>query len=101
MKNPLKLNFDLNQPNELTTDEFQRYSRQMSVAEIGYDGQKKLKATSVLVIGAGGIGSSVLMYTSGMGIGKIGIVDNDTVDKSNLHRQVIHNNENQGMSKVI
>ena len=100
MEAPIKLNFELGNDNELSIDEFQRYTRQMALAEIGYDGQKKLKAVSVLVIGAGGIGSAVLMYLSGLGVGKIGIVDNDSVDKSNLHRQVIHNDNGQGKSKV-
>ena len=100
MENLLKLNFELGQESELTADEFQRYSRQMALAEIGYVGQKRLKSTSVLVVGAGGIGSATLMYLAGMGVGRIGVVDDDKVDKTNLHRQVIHNNTSEGVSKV-
>lgn len=100
MQDLVKLNFELGQDAELTVDEFQRYSRQMGLGEIGYDGQKRLKATSVLVVGAGGIGSAVLMYIAGLGVGQIGIVDDDKVDKTNLHRQVVHNDTSQGLSKV-
>jgi len=59
--------------------------------EIGHEGQKKLKASRILIIGAGGLGSPAALYLSGAGVGTIGIVDADKVDESNLHRQVIHN----------
>ena len=72
----------------------------MLLKEIGLKGQATLKRARVLVVGAGGIGSSLLMYLSGMGVGEIGIVDNDVVDASNLHRQVIHNSNGVGISKV-
>lgn len=72
----------------------------MILSEIGFKGQAKLKNTKVLVIGAGGIGSSVLMYLSSMGIGVIGIVDSDNVDTSNLHRQVIHATKDQNKPKI-
>lgn len=72
----------------------------MILSEIGFKGQAKLKNTKVLVIGAGGIGSSVLMYLSSMGIGVIGIVDSDNVDNSNLHRQVIHATKDQNKPKI-
>lgn len=62
----------------------------MLILEIGLKGQLKLKEAKILVIGAGGIGSSLLMYLAGMGVGNIGIVDDDVVERSNLHRQVIH-----------
>lgn len=75
---------------EINNDELERYGRQMLLKEIGLETQMKLKTSSVLVIGAGGIGSSVLMYLSGLGVGKIGIIDDDIVHPSNLHRQVIH-----------
>lgn len=100
MSTPIRLNFTLDGPNDLSVDEFSRYTRQMSLAEIGYAGQKKLRDASVLVVGAGGIGSSALMYVAGLGVGRIGIVDDDAVDKSNLHRQVIHSDERQGVAKV-
>lgn len=81
-------------------EEYRRYGRQMIVPGFGsLAAQKKLKDASVLVVGAGGLGCPALLYLGGAGIGKIGIVDNDTVDISNLHRQVLHTTENVGMLK--
>jgi molybdopterin/thiamine biosynthesis adenylyltransferase len=77
-----------------------RYTRQMLLGNIGFHGQVKIKNARVLVIGAGGIGSSVLMSLAGMGVGCIGIVENDVVEKSNLHRQTIHTVKNIGISKA-
>lgn len=68
--------------------------------EIGHEGQLKLKAARVLIIGAGGLGSPAALYLSGAGVGTIGIVDADKVDESNLHRQVIHNSAWVGKPKV-
>ena len=68
--------------------------------DIGLEGQKKLKAAKVLMIGAGGLGSPAALYLSGAGIGTLGLVDADYVDESNLHRQVIHTEDRLGMSKV-
>lgn len=78
-----------------------RYSRQMLLEEIGLEGQKKLANARVLVIGAGGIGSSLLLYIAASGVGTIGIVDDDIVDISNLHRQVIHCEQEKGNLKVL
>lgn len=84
----------------LSNDERQRYSRQILLDDFSIEKQLKLKQAKVLVIGAGGLGSSCLMYLSGAGIGTIGIVDNDTVDITNLHRQVIHGTASIGINKA-
>ena len=76
-----------------------RYSRHLLLSEIGLEGQQKLKDSSVLVVGAGGLGSPVLMYLASAGIGKIGIADFDRVDESNLHRQIIHKSSSVGKLK--
>lgn len=96
----MKLNVEDSTTNPLSNDEMGRYTRQMLLGEIGLAGQAKVKAAKVLVIGAGGIGSSLLMYLAGMGVGTIGIVDGDVVEASNLHRQVIHNTDRVGMAKA-
>lgn len=84
----------------LSLDEFKRYGRQMIVPEFGsLPSQKKLKTAKVLIIGAGGLGCPALLYLAGSGIGQIGIVDDDIVDTSNLHRQVLHSTETVGMLK--
>ncbi len=74
----------------LTDDEKKRYSRQILLEEIGEPGQEKLKAARILVAGAGGIGSAVLNCLAAAGIGRIRIVDCDTVEMSNLNRQILH-----------
>ena len=84
----------------LTTDEKERYQKHLTLKEIGYEGQLSLKNSSVLCIGAGGLGSSVLLYLAATGIGKIGIVDNDHVEKSNLQRQIIHETNTIGNLKI-
>ena len=76
--------------NFLNADEQERYQKQLTLKEIGTEGQLKLKNSSVLCIGAGGLGSSALIYLAAAGIGTIGIVDNDHVEKSNLQRQIVH-----------
>lgn len=81
-------------------DEILRYSRHFSVARIGIEGQKKLKNSSVLLIGAGGIGSPAALYLTAMGIGRLGIVDHDTVDISNLQRQILYSHKDCGDTKV-
>jgi len=86
--------------NFLTTDEQERYQKHLTLEEIGYEGQLSLKNSSVLCIGAGGLGSSVLLYLAAAGIGKIGIVDNDYVEKSNLQRQIIHETNTIGSLKI-
>ncbi|RMF28228.1 MAG: molybdopterin-synthase adenylyltransferase MoeB, partial [Cyanobacteria bacterium J083] len=73
-----------------TKDEYQRYSRHIILPEVGLEGQKRLKAASILCIGTGGLGSPLLLYLAAAGIGRLGIVDFDVVDHSNLQRQIIH-----------
>jgi adenylyltransferase/sulfurtransferase len=85
---------------ELTHEEIKRYSRHLLIPEVGLEGQKKLKASSVLVVGTGGLGSPVSMYLAAAGIGKIGLVDYDVVDYSNLQRQIIHGSSTLGKLKV-
>jgi len=75
---------------QLTKEDYARYSRHIILPEVGLDGQKRLNAASVLCIGTGGLGSPLLLYLAAAGIGRIGIVDFDIVDSSNLHRQIIH-----------
>jgi adenylyltransferase/sulfurtransferase len=85
---------------ELTQDDYQRYSRHIILPEVGLEGQKRLKAASVLCIGTGGLGSPLLLYLAAAGIGRIGIVDFDTVDHSNLQRQIIHGTSSVGKPKI-
>jgi len=85
---------------DLTHDEILRYSRHLLIPEVGLEGQQKLKATSVLIIGAGGLGSPAALYLAAAGVGRIGLVDYDVVDESNLQRQVIHGTEAIGKLKV-
>ncbi len=84
----------------LSNDEVKRYSRHLIMPEVGVDGQRKLKAAKVLCIGAGGLGSPVGLYLAAAGVGKIGIVDFDVVDFSNLQRQIIHGTPDVGRSKL-
>jgi adenylyltransferase/sulfurtransferase len=85
---------------QLNNDEIRRYSRHLILPEVGMAGQKKLRATSVLCIGAGGLGSPIAMYLAAAGIGKLGIVDFDTVDYSNLQRQILHTDADVGRPKA-
>ena len=85
---------------QLNNEEIRRYSRHLILPEVGLAGQKRIKATSVLCIGAGGLGSPIAMYLAAAGIGKIGIVDFDTVDYSNLQRQILHTDADVGRSKA-
>jgi sulfur-carrier protein adenylyltransferase/sulfurtransferase len=85
---------------QLTKDDYERYSRHLILPEVGLDGQKKLKAASVLCIGTGGLGSPLLLYLAAAGIGRIGIVDFDVVDHSNLQRQIIHGTSWVGKPKI-
>ncbi len=85
---------------QLTNEEVKRYSRHLIMPEVGVAGQRKLKAGSVLCIGAGGLGSPAAMYLAAAGVGRIGIVDFDVVDFSNLQRQIIHGTPDVGRTKL-
>jgi adenylyltransferase/sulfurtransferase len=86
--------------NELSREEVLRYSRHLLIPEVGLEGQKQLKASSVLVIGTGGLGSPAAMYLAAAGVGRIGLVDYDVVDFSNLQRQIIHGTARLNTLKV-
>jgi adenylyltransferase/sulfurtransferase len=85
---------------ELTPDEIKRYSRHLIMPEVGVDGQRRLKAGSVLCIGAGGLGSPAALYLAAAGVGRLGLVDFDAVDFSNLHRQILHGTSDVGRPKL-
>ena len=85
---------------ELTPDEVKRYDRQIILPQVGSDGQKKLKKSKVLIIGAGGLGAPAALYLAGAGVGTIGIVDADDVSVSNLQRQIIHTSKREGTNKA-
>ena len=87
-------------PLSLSNQEVERYSRHLIMPEVGMDGQLKLKAASVLCLGAGGLGSPVAMYLAAAGVGRLGLVDFDVVDYSNLQRQIIHGTPDVGRSKL-
>jgi molybdopterin/thiamine biosynthesis adenylyltransferase/rhodanese-related sulfurtransferase len=84
----------------LTNEEIRRYGRHLIMPEVTMEGQQKLKAARVIVIGTGGLGAPILAYLAAAGVGKIGVVDFDTVDVSNLHRQIIHKSNNVGKLKT-
>lgn len=85
---------------ELSHDEIRRYSRHLILSDLGMEGQRKLKSSSVLCIGSGGLGSPAIMYLAAAGVGTIGIVDDDVVDESNLQRQIVHSSDMVGQPKV-
>lgn len=85
---------------DFSDDQIDRYARHLVLPEIGEEGQEKLLNARVLVIGAGGLGSPLLLYLAAAGVGTLGIVDDDVVDLSNLQRQVLHDTANLGMAKV-
>jgi len=85
---------------ELNQNELLRYSRHLLIPEVGLEGQRKLKNASVLIIGSGGLGSPMALYLAAAGIGRLGVVDYDVVDNSNLQRQVLHSTETIGILKV-
>jgi adenylyltransferase/sulfurtransferase len=88
------------EPAKLTNDEIRRYSRHLIMPDVGIDGQGRLKAAKVLLVGTGGLGSPLAMYLAAAGVGTLGLVDFDVVDESNLHRQVIHGTKDIGKRKT-
>ncbi len=92
--------YDVDVPQQLSVEQRERYSRHLLLPEVGEEGQVKLLNAKVLLLGAGGLGSPVALYLAAAGVGTLGIVDNDTVDVSNLQRQVIHTTGRVGESKV-
>jgi adenylyltransferase/sulfurtransferase len=85
---------------DLTPQEYARYNRHLILPEVGSEGQLKLKSSSVLIVGAGGLGSPLALYLAAAGVGRLGLVDFDVVDESNLQRQVIHGTSDVGRSKL-
>src|ERR671918_1085645 len=85
---------------ELTAKELQRYSRHLLLPEVGEEGQRRLKAARVLLIGAGGLGSPLALYLAAAGVGHLGLVDFDVVDFTNLQRQVLHGTKDVGRPKL-
>jgi adenylyltransferase/sulfurtransferase len=84
----------------LTDSEIRRYSRQLSLTEVGIEGQRRLKDASVLLIGVGGLGSPAALYLAAAGVGRLGLVDHDAVDLTNLHRQLLHDTPSVGRPKL-
>src|SRR6201994_2792628 len=85
---------------QLTNDDIARYSRHLILPEVGMEGQRKLKAAKVLLVGTGGLGAPLAFYLAAAGVGTLGLVDFDVVDASNLHRQIIHSTRDIGRSKL-
>ncbi|MCW2951270.1 MAG: UBA/THIF-type binding protein [Conexibacter sp.] len=92
--------YEVEVPRTMTAEQRDRYSRHILLPEVGIEGQQKLLDAKVLLLGAGGLGSPTALYLAAAGVGTLGIVDNDTVDLSNLQRQVIHTTDRVGVSKV-
>ena len=84
----------------LTSDELRRYARHIILPEVGYDGQRQLKGSRVLLVGAGGLRSPAALYLAAAGVGTLGLVDDDIVDESNLQRQILHGTAAVGSSKL-
>jgi adenylyltransferase/sulfurtransferase len=85
---------------DLSDEQIERYARHLVLPEVGEEGQERLLASAVLVVGAGGLGAPLLTYLAAAGVGRIGVIDDDRVDLSNLQRQVIHDTESVGLPKV-
>ena len=86
---------------DFTEDDIRRYSRHILLRDVGGTGQARLRQAKVLVVGAGGLGSPLILYLAAAGVGTLGIVDDDTVDLSNLQRQIAHTTASIGTPKVV
>jgi molybdopterin/thiamine biosynthesis adenylyltransferase/rhodanese-related sulfurtransferase len=93
--------FEITMPRVLSADQRSRYSRHLLIPEVGEDGQQRILDARVLLVGAGGLGSPASLYLAAAGVGKLGIVDADVVDESNLQRQVVHSTDRLGEPKVL
>ena len=100
-ENPVTLPPLVEPAESLSKAEVERYSRHLIIPDVGMTGQKRMKNAKVLVVGAGGLGSPALLYLAAAGVGTLGILDFDTVDESNLQRQVIHGQSDIGKSKAV
>ncbi len=85
----------------MENDKLERYGRQTMLPEIGVEGQERLRRARVLIVGAGGLGSPISLYLAGAGVGRIGLVDDDKVSASNLHRQVLYAEAEEGLPKAV
>jgi molybdopterin/thiamine biosynthesis adenylyltransferase/rhodanese-related sulfurtransferase len=88
-------------PIRVSPKEYRRYGRHLIIPEVGLEGQRRLKASRVLVIGTGGLGAPASLYLAAAGVGTIGLVDHDTIDETNLHRQILYGEKDVGSSKVL
>ena len=86
---------------EFTEDQINRYSRHILLPEVGGKGQKKIAKAKILLVGAGGLGSPAALYLAAAGVGRIGLIDSDVVDLTNLQRQILHHTPDVGRSKVL
>ena len=93
--------FPYSAPMDFTDDQVLRYARHLVLPEVGEEGQAKLLQSRVLVIGAGGLGSPLLLYLAAAGVGHLGVIDDDTVDLANLQRQILHDTSHVGLAKVV
>jgi sulfur-carrier protein adenylyltransferase/sulfurtransferase len=90
-----------NRSAKISPSEYRRYGRHLIIPEVGLEGQRRLKASRVLVVGTGGLGAPASLYLAAAGVGTIGLVDHDTIDETNLHRQILYENSDVGSSKVL